>query len=241
MQRSLLRNAGLVAFVIAATALVVTGCINEPDPPVKDHVTSSVRFVHAVPAAAAMDVWVDAEKLGSTLDFMGFSAYLTVNSGNRFIRLVPAGQDTSTAVFRRAVSVRSYSKMTMAFYGATADIQLLVTQERFTYADETSRLVDSADVKLINLNSGPEVYYLAYPVPPDSISIMTSPSVSYGNLTAYTRAISRTGDLYILKGDKKTAAVTFTNFEIKKPGYRYTFIVVGTAGNTQAVALQDEP
>ena len=234
MRQKLLQKAGLLGLVMLTTGVFLSGCIDEPNPPVLGRVTSEVRFVHAVPDAPAVDIWVDGDKVLSGVPYKAASEYLVVNSGNRFLRLVPAGGDTSSAVFRRMVSVRSLTKMTMAFANSAADPALLITQERFTYADETSKLVDSCDVKLINLSGTGEA--LALENTNDEVLI---PAVNAGSLSAYTRLMAGSTDFYVVRGNG-SRAVEFS-FNLQKPGYRYSFVVVGNAGGLEVLTLQDEP
>lgn len=238
MRQTLLQKAGLLSLVLLATGVFLSGCIEEPNPPVLDRVTSEVRFVHAVPDAPAVDIYVDNEKVVSNAGYKAFSGYLKVNSGNRFLRVVPAGADTSSAVFRRLVSVRSLTKMTMAFYNSVADVSLLITQERFTYADETSKLADSSDIKLINLAGTGEALALQKKIDDQTVEEWI-PEVNAGSLSAYNRFPAGTVDFYVARSNNSRAAEF--NFELKKPGYRYSFIVIGNSGGLEVLTLQDEP
>ncbi|MFZ1729462.1 MAG: DUF4397 domain-containing protein [Bacteroidota bacterium] len=241
MRQTLLQKAGLLSLMLIATGAFLSGCIEEPNPPVLDRVTSEVRFVHAVPNTGpnpvSVDIWVDGNKEFSNANFKDASGYLTINSGNRFLRVVPAGGDTSAAIFRQLVSVRSLTKMTMAFFGSDADVQLLITQERFTYADETSKLVDSCDVKLINLSNTGTDYKLQRKVDPDYVDLI--PIVAKGSLSSYKRLASENAD-FAVSTDGNARAVEF-NQTLGKPGYRYSFIVVGNTGGLEVLRLQDEP
>lgn len=238
MRQKLLQKAGLLSLVLLVSGAFLTGCIEEPNPPVLDRVTSEVRFVHAVPGAPAVDIYVDAEKVVSNAGYKAASEYLKVNAGNRFLRVVPAGGDTTAAIFRRLVNVRSLTKITMAFYGSDADPQLLSTQERFTYADETSKLVDSCDIKLINLAGTGEPLYLERKID-DQTSEALSPTVNSGSLSAYQRVLATGGDFAATRSNN-SRAVEFS-FTLQKPGYRYSFIVIGNSGGLEVLTLRDEP
>ncbi|MCZ7558210.1 MAG: DUF4397 domain-containing protein [Bacteroidia bacterium] len=238
MHQKLLRQAGLLAVVLLTTGFVLTGCIDEPNPPVLDRITSEIRFIHASPDAPSVDVYVDEIKVVSSVGYKGFSNYLEVKSGNRFLRLVPAGGDTSQAVFRRQVSVRSFTKITMAFHGSATDVQLLATQERFTYADETSKLVDSCDVKLININSGGDAVKLAVKEGETGARDII-PSVNMASLSSYRRVLSESNEYYLINANNQR--VVTIPFEFKKPGYRYSVLFIGTSLSREALVLQDEP
>ncbi len=237
MQQKLLRQAGWLAVAMLTTGIMLTGCIDEPNPPVLDRITSEIRFVLAIPGAPAVDVYVDEVPVASSVSYKGFSNYLEIKSGNRFLRLVPAGGDTSTAIFRRQVSVRSFTKITMAFFGTMAELDLLATQERFTYADETSKLLDSCDVKLVNVNLGGEAIKFARKVN-DTDAQDLIPAVNQKSLSSYKRVLCESNDFYLVIGNSRV--VTFA-FDLKKPGYRYTFLFIGDATSREVLTLQDEP
>lgn len=243
MQHTLIRHAGLLALVFIATGFMLTSCVDEPDPIVADRITSEIRFVHAVPVLQPVDIWIDNEKFLPNLAYRAVDNYRSVASGNRFIRVVPAGLDSSNAIYRRSVSMRSLMKMTIAFYGSGADPQMLITQERFTYADETSALVTDADVKIINLNSSGNVFgFYSGPVGGELEELI--PPVGYGELTAYERLDATKGGPYHIANAIDTLTlklVSGENFDLKTPGHRYTIIVTGNDGTKDALALQDEP
>lgn len=238
MRQKLLQKAGLLGFVLLTTGVFLSSCIEEPNPPVLGRVTSEVRFLHAIPDAPLMDIWVDGDKVLSGVPYKAESKYLVVNSGNRFLRVVPAGGDTSSAVFRRMVSVRSLTKMTMAFHGSTADPALLITQERFTYADETSELVDSSDVKLINLANTGTTYRLQHKLSDGEYEPLVAAVA--GSLSPYIRVPSGISEFSIADNGSGARVSEFTH-TIQKPGYRYSFVVVGNVGGLECLVLQDEP
>lgn len=239
MRQKLLQRVGLLGIMLLATGVILPGCIEEPNPPVLDRVTSEVRFVHAVPEGPPVDIWVDDEVAAANVNYKSASGYLTVNSGDRFLRLVPAGADTVESVFRRRVSVRSYTKITMAFFGAMEDVALLSTQERFTYADETSELVDSADVKLINLANTATPYKLQREVSENTYEDIV-PGVAAFTLSPYVRVLAEANNFAVASASTNARAVEFAH-TFAKPGYRYTIIVVGNTGAVDVLRLQDEP
>ncbi|MCB2205465.1 DUF4397 domain-containing protein [bacterium] len=240
MQQKLLRKAGLLGMVLLLSGIVLTGCIDEPNPPVLGRITSEVRFVHAIPGTAAVDIWVDDEPAVTNVGYKGASDYLTVNSGNRFFRVVPAGQDSSAAIFRSQVNVRSLMKITALFHNTDQDVQLLTTQERFTYADETSKLIDdSCEVKLINLSLTSAKYGLAKRIGENDFEVVISP-IDGGLLTPYLRMPAMSGDYFIARDgggvvlDSEMAGASFEN------PHRYTVVVVGADGALELVKLLDE-
>lgn len=238
MHQKLLRKAGLLAVIASALGVMLAGCVDEPNPPVVDKVESSVRFVHAVGDAPAVDVWADGVKIASGLSFKGSSAYVPVRSGNRFIRLLPAGStDTTQAVFRQLITFRSYSKITSVFYGlvSSSSVSLLSTQERFTYADETKNLVDTADVKLINVNVSEETIKIA-----DGAAggpTVVGPVAKY-TLSSYKK-VKAGAYTFFLVTDAGTEMKSFS-FTLAAKN-RYSFIAVGDLAAPEILLLKDDP
>ncbi len=202
-----------------------------------DPIFSEVRFVHAISGSGPVDLWVDGKIFVPSLGEHSASKYYNIRSGNRFLRVVPAGKDSSAAIFRRLVSIRSLTKMTTAYYGSSTDPDLLITQERFTYSDVTSSLVDSAEVKLINLNTSGNSYSLTRGPVGSTNEII--PSKNYTNLSAYIRIdVAGAGPFHIETA--QTIVKTLSTFTLQSPGYRYTLIVTGDEA-PHIMILQDEP
>ncbi len=241
MQRKL-HTAGLLIAVFALASVVLTGCVDEPNPPVIEKVTASVRFVHAVSDAPAVDIWVDGARVATNVSFKQASSYLTINAGERIIDVTPTGQDTTNSVYRQRTSIRSFMKMTLVFYGlaGNANINAMLTQERFTYSDETKKLVDSADVKVINVNAG-EVPAVLVDGTNDGVSgPQLIAATNAGSLSAYKKVKAGTYKFYLTSSGIE---VTNKQFEIKT-GHRYSFILVGSAAtpeNSEVLTLQDDP
>lgn len=235
MQQKLLRKAGLLFVAVTALGWTLSGCIDEPNPPVRDEVTSSVRFVHAVSDAPAIDIWSDGVKVAENVGYKGYTSYLSINSGNRFIRITPAGSDTSQALFRQLTSFRSVTQMTIVFFGLGSNgVNMLLTQERFTYSDETDLMADSADVKLINLNEGLE----AVKAVADSISGPTLlAAVNAYALSPYRKIIASNYN-FVFVTSPAAAEITRKTMTLSAQA-RYSFILFGTAAEPQLLTLTD--
>ncbi|MBN1448904.1 MAG: DUF4397 domain-containing protein [Bacteroidetes bacterium] len=244
MQQKLLRKAGLLVIVLLTSGVVFNGCIDEPNPPVLDRIVSEVRFVHAVSNAPAVDIWVDNDKVVSGASYKQASEYLTINSGNRMLRVVPAGADTSVSAnhFRQLVTVRSLMKITMVFHQNWNDVQLLTTQERFTYADETSALLDSseADLKVINVNFDGVAYGIAKSIEGGNYQSLVSP-VPAPWLSAYTRIPAQSASCFISRAGGTVILPSEFTHEFKA-GHRYSFVIVGTgeAEELEVLPLEDD-
>jgi hypothetical protein len=237
MQQKLIRKAGLLGIILTAVGVYLAGCVDEPNPPSPPRMECSVRFVAAFQDAPAVDIWLDGEKIVSNATYKSVSAYdAKIKAGNRFVRLVPAGSaDTSQAIFRRLVSFRSFMKMTAIFFDNNAEWEFLLTQERFTYADEWSKLADTSSVKLINVNSGLTPIKM---VKESASGATVVGPVGVFTLSPYTNIINGTYKFFI---------VTATGDEMKsldftlEPKKRYSFIVVGSLASPEVLTLVDDP
>jgi len=255
MQQMLLRKAGLLGILIASAGLMLGGCVDEPNPPVVDHVTSLVRFVQAIPDAPTVDIWVDGARVASNQNYKSVVNYMVLNAGNRFIRITPAGSDTSQAIFRQLTTIRSFTKNTMIFYGfsANADVNALVTQERFTYSDETKSLKDSAAVKLINVRAGETVTLNASAADGTPGSTLLGPVLGVGVtpanatdlllLSSYKKIVADNSDSKFFVMSGATEVISFTEMlkYSTNQGYRYTFILIGATPTPEVLRLQDDP
>jgi len=238
MQQKLLRKAGLLGVILAVSGVILTGCIDEPNPPVVEKVPCTVRFVHGVKDAPPVDIWVDGQVLLSNIAYKASSQYVAdIKAGDRFIRLVPAGvSDTGQAVFRQKVSLRAFTKMTAVFYGPDAQsIRLLITQERYTYADELTPLGDSAAIKLINVNVSEERVRLAENSATGPTFV--GPANAY-SLTSYAKVPTGTYTFYLMtEGGNEMMQVNYS-LQAKT---RYSFIAVGDLATPELLTLVDAP
>lgn len=238
MQQKLLRKAGLLGLVLCAGGMFLAGCVDEPTPPVVERMQSTVRFVHAVPDAGSVDLWMDGTKIASGIGYKGTVNYMDIPSGLRFFRLTPTGQDTSKAIFRQLVSMRALYKTTAVFFGLVNNnfVNFLQTQERLTYADETNKpaLVDSADVKLMNMNMMESAITMQ---DGPSGATLIGPVEAY-TLSTYTHVKGGAYTFYVMAGGVE---VTHFDATVSTPKYRYTYILVGDSQNPEVLRLQDEP
>ena len=235
MQQKLLRKAGLLGVVATALGFFIAGCVDEPNPPVYGNVPCTVRYVHAVKDVGAVDVWIDDVKAFSSMSYMQNSPYKAdIKAGNRFIRLVPTGGDTSAAVYRRLVSFRSFMKMTAVFFDYSGSPEMLLTQERFTYSNETNKLGDTAQVKLINVNTSENQMKLVS-------ESLTGPTligaVDAYSLSPYTKVLGGAYKMYVLNAsDEEVKEINLTLTGMT----RYSFIVVGTTDEPNVLTLEDD-
>jgi uncharacterized protein with GYD domain len=198
----------------------------------------------AIPDAPALDLWVDGNIVARNLNYKDVVNYTTINSGDRYYRLVPAGQDSSQAILRERITVRSLTKITTVFAGSKDYPGILDTQERFTYSDETKKLADSASVKFINVNMSAGECDLVDVITGNDKTLISS--IGSGTLSGYTLIVSGTHTLRVVTTQNSVEVIPPFEYELKftadpKQGYRYTFVLVGTGSNAELLKLQDDP
>lgn len=233
MQPMLLRKAALLISVSTLVGIVFIGCVDEPNPTVVDQINSSVRFVHAVPDAQAVDLWIDDKKVQGNIGYKANTGYLEIKAGNRFIRFTPAGQDTSQAIYRQAVNVRSLMKITAVVFGFASNSSVigLYTQERFTYSNEAAKIhADSAQLKLINTHAEERILQ-------DNGTSSAVVTVTPMTLSAYKTVKSGSYTFGVL-GAGSVELLSFS--EAVNAKTRYSYIVVGDAANPDVLRLEDD-
>jgi len=89
--------------------------------------TAYVRVLHALPEGAALDVWIDGQKVLSNVAFKSLSDYLPVSSGRRDIALSSAG--TTTNVLHLEQTVNHDKFYTLVAYPVDGKPTLLAVNE----------------------------------------------------------------------------------------------------------------
>ena len=167
MRYKLLRRLGLLGVAFAISGVGLTGCLDEPDIPVIERMMTPLRIVNVmvdVENPPAVDVWIDSTRFAN-IGYTDVVDYTDIPSGTRFLRVTLSGNDTTEAILRGEIFLRSLTQTTMVLQGRPFEIpppdpgdpddqggpSITVTQERFTYSDETAALpADSGTIKFIH-------------------------------------------------------------------------------------------
>jgi len=234
MQQKLLRKAGLLTLLIAMLGFALGGCIDEPDPQVVDKVFGSVRIIHGVSDVPAVDIYIDDVKIAANVSYQTVIPYFDVKAGNRSILVVTAGNAVDT-LFHQLTSIRTFTQMTIVFYGLkSSEIKMLLTQERFTYADETAKMADSADVKLINLNERSE----AIVIRDGSVggTVLMGPIDAF-KISAYKRFVEGKRKWVIATSPQASEIATIEPDVMRLN--RYSYVLIGTGSEPHLLTLTD--
>lgn len=95
-----IKNIIAAVFIIALSTMII-GCSNDSNPTTTTVSKSNVLVTHASPNAPGVDLIVDGTVAGTNLTFPNSTAYLSVNSGTRNIKVNVTG--TSTTVINADV------------------------------------------------------------------------------------------------------------------------------------------
>lgn len=228
MQQKLLQKAGLLSLMIVAVGYFLNGCIDEPNPPVVEKLTSKIRFIHADYTLGAIDIWIDWQKVASNVDYKSFIDYRDVQSGNRWLKITDAA--TGDTLLTEKTSIRSLTQMTIFFYPGQTGTAYYIAQEKFTYAnEETTISPDSSKVKVINLTNVPVTF-----VRDDWTGPTVIDEVAAGTLTPYRNFITGSFSMFVVSKGSQVASTPVTPSAKK----RYTYFLMG-GGTPYLLVLSD--
>lgn len=254
MHQKLLRNVVLIGIALVTAALIVPGCIDEPTIPPIGKMMTSVRFVHAVPDGQAVDIYIDNDKKVTGIAFKGSTSYLEIPSGDRVLKVTPAGG--STELFSKKIALTSLTQQSIVLYDASATMLALQTIERYTYSDETKILKDSnwTAIKLINVCTGSSPLQVrldaangtvVIPGPIDQTSkLPTTAGIAYGRPSPYSTPplptiAPGTYNMFFVAAATGQEFTTRPSVECKK-GERYSMFLVGSSTSPEVVVLKDD-
>lgn len=189
--------------------------------------TASIRVLHAVPGAPAVDVYIDGTKVLTNAGFKSVSDYLTVPSGKRAVKITATGSTD-------ALATTQITTKKAGFYTAYA----------FKDGDKIAldSLNESSGAVLKEGKARVYVVHLAAGAP--AVDVMTaSTRVKSGHATfvkklGFNKARNKTvksgaETLQIMSGDKVLKEVPLQI----AAGQRYSAFAVGVAGATDATAF----
>ncbi|HEV2528713.1 MAG TPA: DUF4397 domain-containing protein [Thermomicrobiales bacterium] len=122
-------------------ATPVPGQISTPAITLEDDM-AAISVVHAAAAAPAVDILVDDEAVLTGIEFGAVSEFLSVNSGDHNVKVVPAGGDASQAVIDTDVELESGKIYAMVAANGEDEPEIKafeINNERV--ADDNSRVI----------------------------------------------------------------------------------------------------
>jgi hypothetical protein len=216
-----LRFAALAALVLALP--VVTGCSDDDDP-TRPTTTARVMAVHASPDAPAVDLLVDGTVQGSGLAFPNNTAYLTVGSGTRNLKVRAAG--TTTVVIDANVPFTATTSSTVFAVDSLSKISAVVLSD-----DLTTPAAGKAHVRFVHLSPNAP----AVDVGLDGGAVVF-PNRAFKEYTAFTPLDAGVYDLEVRVAGTSTVALDLDPITLQA-GKIYTVWAKGFLGGAGAQAL----
>jgi hypothetical protein len=228
MLRALKFTGALVA------VLAITGC--DDDDPVSPSATAQLRVVHASPDAPAVDVLVDNAPVLTNVPFKGSSAYLSVPSGSRNLKVRAAG--TSTVVIDANANVAAGEAYTVFAAGRVASIAPLVLED-----DLTNPAAGNVRLRLVHASptAGNVDIYVTAPNANLATTSATLSNVPFRAASSYLEVPAGTYRVRITPTGTKTVAIDVNNVDLSAGQVRTAFAVDAPGGGTPlgAVLLAD--
>ncbi len=217
-----------LALVLISSSLVFTSCKDDDDDdtPTPTPTTSKLMVTHASPDAPGVDLLVDGTKVNTAaLEFPNSTSYLTVNSGNRNIKVNVAG--TTTTVIDATPAFTANKSYSIFAVDEVAAISAIVVED-----DLTAPASGKAHIRFIHLSPD---------APAVDVAVASSGAVVFGNkafkeYTAFTPLDAGSYNLDVRVAGTSTVALVLPTITLQA-GKIYTVFAKGFLGGTGAQAL----
>ena len=187
---------------------------------------SSVRFVHAIPGAAVVDIYTDGQLTAANVDFGEATAYISMPAAAHQITVTPAG--ATTPLWEQSFTPgagRAYTLVASSFdepveFSAFEDLldPLPLGKSRFT---TIHAIADAPAVDVVLDDGRPLVVQQSYNQPFGTLDVP---------VFAYNLVVVPTGE------SAESALLTLDNVALNT-GTSYMLLLYGTAANPQSVLL----
>ena len=219
-----------LALVIISSSVIFTSCKDddEDDTPTPTPTTSKLMVTHASPNAPGVDLLVDGTKVNtSALDFPNSTSYLTVNSGNRNIKVNVSG--TSTTVIDATPSFTANKSYSIFAVDDVAAISAIVVED-----DLTAPATGKAHIRFIHLSPDAPAVDVAL----DGGEVVFG-DYTFKEVSAFTPLDAGTYDLEVRVTGTTTVALDLDPITLTA-GKIYTVFAKGflTGTGTQALGAQ---
>lgn len=191
---------------------------------------SSIRVLHAVPNAPAVDVYANDNIIIKNLPYKEVSSYIPVPSGNYNIKVYPTGS-TTNPVIDTSVYIPEKSFYTIAAIGELPDISLYPVQE-----PSSANKSGLSCVRFIHLS--PNAPAVDIKLPDGTIVFSNVPFKSIAN---YTCVPSGTYTFRVTPAGTNDVVLTIPDVNLN-PNTFYTVYAVGLVGeipNLEALLVSE--
>lgn len=184
--------------------------------------TAKVRAIHAIPGAPAVDIYVDGQKLLSSVSYRTSSEYITVPAGNYKVNIYEAGT-TSPALLSKSVTAAPGAAYTVAAAGTIEEADIIV------FTDEPYAPPGSVKVRFLHLSPDAP----AVDVATRSGSVLFQ-NVGFGTASRYITIAPGTYDFVVRAAGTNNIVLTASNVRLSG-GKTYTIAALGLSGGTPAL------
>jgi hypothetical protein len=222
------RLARLAALVLlVASSIGSAGCSDDKKNPTAPVPTASVMVVHASPNAPAVDLLVDGTVAGAGLAYPNHTAYLSVTSGTRNVKVNVAG--TSTTVINADLALATAAHYTVFACDSVSSIEPLVLTD-----DLSAPAAGKAHVRFVHLSPNAPAVDVAV-----QGGAVLFPNQVFKGSSAFTPVTAGTYNLEVRLAGTSTVVLPLPGITLTA-GKIYTVFAKGFAGGTGAQALGAE-
>lgn len=200
--------------VILAFVFFTFGCSDDENPTTPEPEKANVMVIHASPDAPGVDLLVDNSIAGNGLTFPNNTPYLSVEKGNRNIKVNVAG--TSTTVIEESLNLDANKNYSIFAVGAVANLTPLVLED-----DLTTPANGKSHVRFLHLSpDAPSVDITTQE------GIVIFGNISFKEFTPFTPINSGTYNLQVRLAGTETVVLDLNNIQAES-GKIYTVFAKG--------------
>lgn len=216
----------ITAFLVTLFLFAVAAPYVAAQPPAAQ---STLRFIHAAPDLAGLDLFVDGQLMLSSRDYFSASQSLPLSPGRHEVLVVPTGQRQANALSGEIVNLATGQAVTVLMLGDTANPESVLLEDKMGKVEP-----DEARIRFI---------HAAEPVGPLDIRLPDAQEPFLRNATFGSAAYvdvpvgSYALDLMVARSTRTLLRTLPMRFEA---GWTYTLVITGdTAENLWVQPLID--
>lgn len=190
--------------------------MRSPAVPESEPTPSMVRFLHASPGVASVDVYVNGNRVLRDFTYKANSSHMQLPPGKYQVDIYPAGDSVSTVVSKK-ILVEPGRIYTAAIAGPANNLRLLI------FEDSPQTPVGETKARFIHLSPDAPAVDIA-----GKNGDVIFPNVSYKQATTYLALTPMTVTLEAKVAGTKNTVLTIPNVRLE-PNNAYTIAAVGTA------------
>ncbi|MGL5380900.1 DUF4397 domain-containing protein [Clostridium sp.] len=176
---------------------------------------SKIRFIHAVPSAAAVDIYANGELVAKNISFSNISCYFDAAPGNYEVQIYPSGTYDSP-LFTKNIDIMPNSASTVSIITLSNKIDFFVLNDA-----PTPTSITNSFVRFINLSPNAPLLTLSLP---NDISLFNS--VEYVETTGYYPLSPGIYNFKVFFASSEGLSKFIKNIKLSNGGF-YTIYILG--------------